>query len=229
MEGIRICFPVPGSELVAGVVGDSEDDNECVKELFSLNLDMGPAGRARLVVCHRNKGSNICVKLSVTAEYLGVPLVLRVSQFILNADGSLHSKFDAMSSAVGCIAGKCLDTTLDMPMNNINRDQFTFIIMPTDIITDDGTCLVTSLHDVLDIDIQAAISSHNKYKESMTRQLETKELLENNKEEEEEIKIVQPLSAEEKKKKFPCGYCDFRAMTPVGLKKHLNKVHPYPD
>ena len=43
------------------------------------------------------------------------------------------------------------------------------------------------------------------------------------------IKVVQPLSAEEKKKKFPCSYCDFRAMTPVGLKKHLNKVHPYPD
>ena len=92
MEGIRICFPLPGSELVAGDVDQGGDDNEGVKELFSLNLDMGPLGRARLVVCHRNKESPICVKLSVTAEYLGVPLVLRVSQFILNADGSLHSK-----------------------------------------------------------------------------------------------------------------------------------------
>ena len=93
MEGIRICFPLPGSELVTGAVNEGgDDDNEGVKELFSLNLDMGPVGRARLVVCHCNEESNICVKLSVTAEYLGVPLILRVSQFILNADGSLHSK-----------------------------------------------------------------------------------------------------------------------------------------
>ena len=41
------------------------------------------------------------------------------------------------------------------------------------------------------------------------------------------LSVIQPLSAEEKKKKFPCDYCDFRAMTPLGLKKHLNKVHPY--
>ena len=41
------------------------------------------------------------------------------------------------------------------------------------------------------------------------------------------LSVIQPLSAEEKKKKFPCEYCDFRAMTPLGLKKHLNKVHPY--
>ena len=41
------------------------------------------------------------------------------------------------------------------------------------------------------------------------------------------LSVIQPLSAEEKKKKFPCDYCDFRAMTPLGLKKHLNKIHPY--
>ena len=41
------------------------------------------------------------------------------------------------------------------------------------------------------------------------------------------LSVIQPLSAEEKKKKFPCDYCDFRAMTPLGLKKHLNKVYPY--
>ena len=92
MEGIRICFPLPGSELVIGDVKKGDDDNEDVKELFSLHLDMGPVGRARLVVCYCKEESNICVKLSVTAEYLGVPLLLRVSQFILNADGSLHSK-----------------------------------------------------------------------------------------------------------------------------------------
>ena len=79
---------------------------------------------------------------------------------------------------------------------------------------------------MLDIDIQAAISSHNKYQETVTRQVEREDLPENNNEEELEVKV---LSAEEKKKKFPCNYCDFRAMTPVGLKKHLNKVHPYPD
>ena len=85
--------------------------------------------------------------------------------------------------------------------------------------------LIPTYFSVLDIDIQAAISSHNKYKESMTKQVK---LMENNNEE-QEGKVVPPTSAEEKKKKFPCNYCDFRAMTPVGLKKHLNKVHPYPD
>lgn len=33
----------------------------------------------------------------------------------------------------------------------------------------------------------------------------------------------------EKKKKFKCDLCDFRALTALGVKKHLNKEHPYPD
>ena len=36
-------------------------------------------------------------------------------------------------------------------------------------------------------------------------------------------------SEQEQKKKFKCDLCSFRAMTAVGLKKHLNKQHPYPD
>ena len=65
----------------------------------------------------------------------------------------------------------------------------------------------------------------------MSKQVsEQRNILENNNIETlQEVKIVKQLSADEKKKKFPCEYCDFRAMTPVGLKKHLNKVHPYPD
>ena len=40
--------------------------------------------------------------------------------------------------------------------------------------------------------------------------------------------VTRPLDpVEKKKKKFVCDYCDFRAMTPLGLKKHLNKEHPY--
>ena len=77
----------------------SKSDNlEAANDLFSLNLDMGPAGKARLVVSHVNevinniKESNISVNLSVTKEYLGVPLSLRVSKFILNDDGSLNSQ-----------------------------------------------------------------------------------------------------------------------------------------
>ena len=35
--------------------------------------------------------------------------------------------------------------------------------------------------------------------------------------------------ANDPKRKFKCDLCTFRAMTAVGLKKHLNKVHPYPD
>ena len=31
------------------------------------------------------------------------------------------------------------------------------------------------------------------------------------------------------KRKFKCDLCYFRALTAVGLKKHLNKVHPYKD
>ena len=88
MEGIRICFPLTGQE----------EKSEAMKDLFSLNLDMGPAGRARLVVSHVDQvindrsESNICVKLSVTNEYLGAPLSLKVSKFVLNSDGSLHCK-----------------------------------------------------------------------------------------------------------------------------------------
>ena len=32
---------------------------------------------------------------------------------------------------------------------------------------------------------------------------------------------------QEMKKKFACDLCGFKAMTALGLKKHLNKVHPY--
>ena len=98
MEGIRICFPLTGAEEKC--VEDSVSDNqtEAAKDLFSLNLDMGAVGKAKLVVSHVNevinstKESNICVNLSVTKEYLGVPLGLRVSKFIFNGDGSLHSQ-----------------------------------------------------------------------------------------------------------------------------------------
>ena len=31
------------------------------------------------------------------------------------------------------------------------------------------------------------------------------------------------------KRKFGCICCDFKALTSVGLKKHLNKEHPYKD
>ena len=97
MEGIRICFQLTGFEE------KWEEDSinpEASKDIFSLNLDMGPVGKARLVVSHVNEvinkinESNISVNLSVTKEYLGVPLSLRVSKFIFNEDGSLHSKVD---------------------------------------------------------------------------------------------------------------------------------------
>ena len=98
MEGIRICFPLTGVEKKCVEDSNSENQTEAVKDLFSLNLDMGPVGKARLVVSHVNevinniKESNIYVNLSVTKEYLGVPLSLRVSKFIFNEDGSLHSQ-----------------------------------------------------------------------------------------------------------------------------------------
>ena len=92
-----ICFPLTGIEEKS--VEDSKSDNlEAANDLFSLNLDMGPVGKARLVVSHVNeviiniKESNISVNLSVAKEYLRVPLSLRVSKFILNEDGSLHSQ-----------------------------------------------------------------------------------------------------------------------------------------
>ena len=33
----------------------------------------------------------------------------------------------------------------------------------------------------------------------------------------------------EKLKKFKCEMCDFRAMTALGVKKHLNKQHPWKE
>ena len=98
MEGIRICFPLTNVEEKCAEDSNNDDQTEAAKDLFSLNLDMGPVGKARLVVSHVNeviiniKESNISVNLSVAKEYLRVPLSLRVSKFILNEDGSLHSQ-----------------------------------------------------------------------------------------------------------------------------------------
>ena len=50
--------------------------------------------------------------------------------------------------------------------------------------------LILPFFRILDIDRQAAISSHKKYKDSMICQVENKELPENNKEVEEEMKII---------------------------------------
>ena len=40
-------------------------------------------------------------------------------------------------------------------------------------------------------------------------------------------KVVDP--EKEKLKKFKCEMCDFRAMTALGVKKHLNKQHPWKE
>ena len=55
------------------------------------------------------------------------------------------------------------------------------------------------------------------------------------KEFENEVLIEEPVEKpktdpeKEKLKKFCCGLCDFRAMTSMGLKKHLNKQHPWKE
>ena len=35
--------------------------------------------------------------------------------------------------------------------------------------------------------------------------------------------------AKDPKRKFVCIYCEYKALTSVGLTKHLNKEHPYKD
>ena len=35
--------------------------------------------------------------------------------------------------------------------------------------------------------------------------------------------------AKDPKRKFGFMYCEYKALTSVGLKKHLNKEHPYKD
>ena len=75
--------------------------------------------------------------------------------------------------------------------------------------------------------MRAAIASYSNIKEQ-SNVIANEEFKQNSQSiDTKTLSVIQPLSAEEKKKKFPCKYCDFRAMTPVGLKKHLNKVHPY--
>ena len=75
--------------------------------------------------------------------------------------------------------------------------------------------------------MRAAVSSHSNIKEQ-TKVVANDEINQTSQPTiTQTLSVIQPLSAEEKKKKFPCDYCDFRAMTPLGLKKHLNKVHPY--
>ena len=44
-----------------------------------------------------------------------------------------------------------------------------------------------------------------------------------------ERKISQCDPEKEKLKKFKCDMCDFRAMTSLGVKKHLNKQHPWKE
>ena len=41
--------------------------------------------------------------------------------------------------------------------------------------------------------------------------------------------IAEKQKANDPKRKFACDYCDFKALTSMGLKKHLNKEHPYKD
>ena len=47
------------------------------------------------------------------------------------------------------------------------------------------------------------------------------------------VEYQEELAEKEKfkdpKRKFKCDLCDFTAITTIGLKKHLNKVHPYKD
>ena len=47
-------------------------------------------------------------------------------------------------------------------------------------------------------------------------------------------KVPEPVATvcdpeKEKLKKFKCEMCDFRAMTALGVKKHLNKQHPWKE
>ena len=47
-------------------------------------------------------------------------------------------------------------------------------------------------------------------------------------------KVPEPVAKmcdpeKEKLKKFKCEMCDFRAMTALGVKKHLNKQHPWKE
>ena len=48
-------------------------------------------------------------------------------------------------------------------------------------------------------------------------------------------KVLEPVAKtcvdpeKEKLKKFKCEMCDFRAMTALGVKKHLNKQHPWKE
>ena len=49
---------------------------------------------------------------------------------------------------------------------------------------------------------------------------------------EEVSQPVQPVICDpekEKLKKFKCHMCDFKAMTSLGVKKHLNKQHPWKE
>ena len=47
--------------------------------------------------------------------------------------------------------------------------------------------------------------------------------------EEEKVEVPKSDPEKEKLKKFKCEMCDFRAMTALGVKKHLNKQHPWKE
>ena len=49
------------------------------------------------------------------------------------------------------------------------------------------------------------------------------------KQHEEEEEASKKELEKDKLKKFKCEMCDFRAMTSYGVKKHLNKQHPWKE
>jgi len=123
---------------------------------------------------------------------------------VINEDGELiHQTPDEMSSSP---ASSDKNAIVSFNIDLIDVSKFSYVIIPTSLhVINLDQCLLRSSQIVTESDCEQAKLSHEEYLR--------------------ELKEMQQA----KKKKFKCDLCDFRAMTAVGLKKHLNKQHPYPD
>jgi len=200
MEGLRIRFP---GYILAEYLRD-KDLSSSSQDLSSFNLNLGDFGQARLVASLAGCEARLLVSLSPVSNQDGDQINIECSLLVIDEEANILHQIPPQSSP----APACNETgaELSFSLDKVDVNRFSLIVIPTSLhVTNMGQCLLSSAQTLTDGDRQQANISHQQYLEELKE------------------------SEQEKKKKFECDLCSFRAMTAVGLKKHLNKQHPYPE
>ena len=114
---------------------------------------------------------------------------------------------------------------IEFEICNLSENSFICLfILPTNILLEDNSAVVSSspeweLFQIFLLTIHHVLCRVTESDKDMAKLLHAEYL----------DSIEQEKKMNDPKRKFGCNYCDFRAITSVGLKKHLNKEHPYKD